>query len=108
MIRLEQIRVDPDAPSFAGPHPKGEYIWSKQYPRKWQEANLADYPTVGEEVDKWNEGAIEARHLAERAGMFTDQISGGSDDGGGDDLGDDGNVIAENRWFYQPFPCYTV
>lgn len=31
MIRLEQIRVDPNAPDFAKPHPKQESIWSRQY-----------------------------------------------------------------------------
>ena len=31
MIRLEEIRLNPDAPAFAKPHPKQESIWNKQY-----------------------------------------------------------------------------
>ena len=58
MNRLEEIRVDPLAPDFAKPHPKGEQIWSRQYCGEWQPANLMDYPTPEDTRNAWNEGNI--------------------------------------------------
>ena len=49
--------------------------------------DLAVYPAVGEETLAWKEGANEACHLAQAAGMFADNIINlmiaGDDDGGG-------------------------
>ena len=51
MIRLEEIRINPDAPDFAKPHPKQESIWHRQYKDGYEKANLYDYPVAGSEVD---------------------------------------------------------
>ena len=58
MDRLEEIRVNPAAPEFAKPHPKGELIWSKQYPQPWEPADLKAYPTVEEATEGWNDGKL--------------------------------------------------
>lgn len=51
MIRLEEIRINPDAPDFAKPHPKQESIWHRQYEDGYEKVSLRDYPVVGSEVD---------------------------------------------------------
>ena len=61
MIRLEQIRVDPDAPEFAKPHPKQESIRAKQYPEGYEKASLDHYPVYGEEIQAWREGMSRAQ-----------------------------------------------
>lgn len=71
MIRLESIRVNPQAPDFAKPHPKGEIIWPKQYPDGWQTVPLNAYPALGEEVVAWREGVAIARDLARQAGEYS-------------------------------------
>ena len=53
MIRLEQIKTDPDAPDFAKPHPKQECIWNSQYPPEEFSASLTDYPAHGAQVQAW-------------------------------------------------------
>ena len=58
MVRLEEIRVNPAAPEFAKPHPKGELIWSKQYPQPWEPADLKAYPTMEEATEGWNDGKL--------------------------------------------------
>ena len=90
MIRLEEIRVNPNAPSFARPHPTGEFIWDSQYAPGWQAADLADYPALGTEAIAWNDGAIEARRFARMTGMFGDNPANGLivDDNDDDDAGD--------------------
>lgn len=68
MIRLENIRVNPHAPEFAKPHPKGEVIWHQQYPAGWQPASQDVYPAHGDELVAWREGISMARELARQAG----------------------------------------
>ena len=60
IIRLDQIRVDPQAPNFARPHPKGEVIWPSQF-GDYQRADLTRYPLPGEEINAWREGIDTAR-----------------------------------------------
>lgn len=113
MIRLEQIRVDPNAPEFAKPHPKQESIWAKQYPEGYEKACLDHYPVHGEEVQAWREGMGLAEELARSVGMApSDAINGGEpqvgdgddDDGGCGGVCDDDSVDDEtNLWFYRPF-----
>ena len=120
MIRLEQIRVDPNAPEFAKPHPKQESIWAQQYPVGFEKVRLDQYPDHGEEVQAWREGISVAQELARSVGMAptngegdNGDDGGGGDNGGGDDddsdggsddgTGDDVRVSAENVWFYRPF-----
>ncbi|XP_072023023.1 uncharacterized protein [Amphiura filiformis] len=74
MVRLEQIRVDPQAPEFARPHPKAEMIWPKQYATGFQPANLHDYPEVGDERNAWLEGKAAALELAHEAGLVCDVV----------------------------------
>ena len=106
MIRLEEIRINPDAPDFAKPHPKQESIWHRQYEDGYEKTSLLDYPMVGSEVDAWNEGMHEARRLARSVGMAPDNNACGSQREGGDD--DDGHDVYDdddngNGWFYHPF-----
>ena len=96
MLRLEQIRINPDPPSFAKPHPKGEIIWPKQYGDGWQAADLADYPQPGEEIVAWKAGAEMARELAILAEMIDDNDEH-------DFHAQVPDVIVEHRWFYEPF-----
>ena len=93
MIRLEQIRVDPNAPAFAKPHPKQESTWAKQYPEGYEKACLDHYPVHGEEVQAWREGTSLAQELARSVGMAPTDAD--DDDGGcgavcDDDTVDDG------------------
>lgn len=44
MIRLEEIRLEPNAPQYAKPHPKQESVWNRQYIGVAQ-ADLSDYPS---------------------------------------------------------------
>ena len=67
MIRLEQIRVEPEAPDFAKPHPKVEMIWASQY--ACSPPDLTDYPAEGDERKAWQEGLDQAVALAAEAGM---------------------------------------
>lgn len=99
MIRLEEIRVDPNAPDFAKPNPKQESIWHHQYPDDYVKANLSEYLQVGSEVNAWNEGVEEARRMARALGMAPDDDleNESSDDDGNDD---DKPVLS---WFYRPF-----
>ena len=90
IIRLNQIRVDPQAPNFARLHPKGEVIWPSHF-GDYQRADLTRYPLPGEEINAWREGSDTARQLARDAGMMPlphpDQSSDDDNDG----------------WFYRPF-----
>lgn len=130
MIRLEEIRVDPNAPELAKPHPKQESIWAKQYPVGHEKVRLDEYPNHGEEVQAWREGMLLAQELSRSVGMAPADVDGhghGDDDGGDDGHGDDGgggddgdddggdgrgggdgseddvSVSSENVWFYRPF-----
>lgn len=87
MVRMEQIRVDPNAPSFAKPHPKGELIWSKQYTGEWQKADLTAYPSIAESGDAWREGREMAIALAKQASMLPQD--GHSNEDNGDDPDND-------------------
>ena len=69
MIRLVSIRVDPNAPSFARPHPKTEFIWSRQYKHAWEPCNLQVYPERGQEIAAFREGVYLARYWAQLAGL---------------------------------------
>ena len=104
MIRLEEIRINPDAPDFAKPHPKQESIWHQQYEGGYEKVSLHDYPMAGSEVDAWKEGMIEARRLARSVGMAPesdDSSSEGDSSDDDDDLDDD--VDGTTSWFYHPF-----
>ena len=110
MIRLEQIKTDPEAPEFAKPHPKQECIWNSQYPPEEFAASLRDYPTHGEQIQAWKEGIHLARKLAVKVGMGPANYRGGngedndSDDGGdGGPDSDDDNSDDSASWFYKPF-----
>ncbi len=101
MIRLDQIRVDPQAPKFARPHPKGEVIWPSQFGGHAPQADLTAYPAPGEDVEAWMDGIAAARDLARDAGMapVDDHDTDNNDDSDGDsDHGDD-----DQSWFYYPF-----
>jgi hypothetical protein len=98
MIRLEQIRIDPNAPAFAKPHPKQESIWHRQYPVGFASANLKEYPQRGSEVNAWRQGILEARQLAIAVGMAprfqrddNDSDSDEDDSGESDSNDDHGN-----------------
>jgi len=69
MIRLEEIRINPNAPDFAKPHPKQESIWHHQYPDGYERANMKAYPAVDSEITAWQEGMEETRALARGLGM---------------------------------------
>ena len=69
MVRLEEIRVDPEAPKFSSAHPKAEMIWDKQYTPGFQPANLHDYPDEGDERNAWLEGKMVAIELAREVGL---------------------------------------
>ncbi|KAL9954635.1 hypothetical protein ACROYT_G042199 [Oculina patagonica] len=88
MLRLEQIRVDPNAPKFAKPHPKQESIWGQQYP-DCEKVRLNQYPRVGEEVQAWREGIRGAQELARAVGMVP--TNGDDDDDDDDDDSDGGD-----------------
>ncbi|KXJ10791.1 hypothetical protein AC249_AIPGENE21797 [Exaiptasia diaphana] len=95
MIRLEQIRIDPDAPAFAKPHPKQESIWHRQYPVGFVSANLKVYPQRGTEVNAWRQGIMEATTcipIAIAVGMTPhaqrDDNDSDSDGNSNDDYGD--------------------
>ena len=105
MIRLEEIRINPDAPDFAKPHPKQESIWHRQYEDGYEKANLYDYPVAGSEVDVWKEGMYEARRLARSVRMAPDNDAGGSEGDSSDDDDDHDNDsgVGDNSWFYRPF-----
>lgn len=105
MIRLEEIRINPDAPDFAKPHPKQESIWHRQYEDGYEKANLNDYPVAGSEVDAWKEGMFEARRLARSVGMAPDNDASGSEGDSSDDDDDHDNDGGggDNSWFYRPF-----
>lgn len=63
MIRLEKIRINPNASQFAKAHPKQENIWNRKYvgqPR----IDLTAYPLVGAEVLSLKTGIREERRLA--------------------------------------------
>lgn len=108
MIRLEQIKTDPDAPDFAKPHPKQECIWNSQYPPEEFAASLTDYPAHEAQVDAWKEGIHLARKLAVEVGMGPENNRVGNE---GDDDGDDEgggycpDSVDDNgdSWFYKPF-----
>lgn len=99
MIRLEEIRVNPQAPEFARPHPKGELIWAKQYTPPWVQATQLDYPAVGAETDLWLEGKHMAMDLARQGGMLGQDMQEVQEDAPGppDDPPDG------MQWFYEPF-----
>ena len=104
MIRLEEIRINPDAPDFAKPRPKQESIWHRQYEAGYEKANLHDYPVAGSEVDAWKEGIYEARRLARSVGMAPDNDASGSEGDSSDDDDDhDDDSGSVNSWFYYPF-----
>ena len=105
MIRLEEIRINPDATDFAKPHPKQESIWHRQYEDGYEKANLNDYPVAGSEVDAWKEGMYEARRLARSVGMAPDNDASGSEGDSSDDDDDHDNDSGggDNSWFYRPF-----
>ena len=105
MIRLEEIRINPDAPDFAKPHPKQESIWHRQYKDGYEKANLYDYPVAGSEVDAWKEGMYEARRLARSVGMAPDNDASASEGDSSDDDDDHDNDSGggDNSWFYRPF-----
>ena len=84
MIRLEEIRVDPHAPEFAKPHPKQESIWHKQYPERFEKAELKEYPAADKVIEAWQEGIEIARELSTSVGMVSQSR-------------------ALNNWFYDPF-----
>lgn len=87
MIRLEQIRVDPNAPEVAKPHPKQESIWAKQYPEGYEKACLDHYLVHGEEVQAWREGIGLAKELARSVGMApSDAVNGGEPQVGEGDM----------------------
>lgn len=98
MIRLETIRVDPNGPKFARPHPKGEIIWARQYDPGWEPANLTEYPQIGQEILAWREGVAEARQLALRAGMGVGALDMFVD-------GDDPPDPPDLSWAVHPFQC---
>ena len=108
MIRLEQIKTDPDAPDFAKPHPKQECIWNSQYPPEEFAASLTDYPAHEAQVHAWKEGIHLARKLAVEVGMGPENNRVGNE---GDDDGDDEgggccpDSVDDNgdSWFYKPF-----
>ena len=102
MIRLEQIWVNPNAPVFARPHPKGEFIWTRQYAEDWVQADLSQYPAQGSEIHAWNDGAQMAQHLAEVASMVVANYGQGNRQCDDQDPRDD-DIIEEHRWFFQPF-----
>ena len=111
MIRLEQIKTDPDAPDLAKPHPKQECIWNSQYPPEQFPASLTDYPGHEAQVQAWKEGVRLARKPAVDVGMGPQDnklASGGDDDGddgedgGCPDSGDDNGDVSAS-WFYKPF-----
>lgn len=89
MIRLEEIRINPNAPDFAKPHPKQESIWHHQYPDGYERANMKAYPAVDSEITAWQEGMEEARALARELGMAPrDDPHESSDESNGDDGGE--------------------
>ena len=83
MIRLEQIRGDPNAPEFSKPHLKQESIWAKQYPVWFEKARLDQYPDHSQEVQAWKEGILLAQELARLVEMALTDVDG--DDHGGND-----------------------
>ena len=110
MIRLEQIKTDPEAPEFAKPHPKQECIWNSQYPPEEFAASLRDYPAHGEQIQAWKEGIHLARKLAVKVGMGpANYREGNEEDNDSDDGGDDGPDSDDDSsddsasWFYKPF-----
>ena len=113
MIRLEQIKTDPDAPDFAKPHPKQECIWNSQYPPEEFSASLTDYPAHGAQVQAWKEGIYLAQKLAMEVGMGPENNIGGDGENGDEDDGGGGGcpISADDKdddsasWFYKPFKC---
>ena len=118
VIRLEQIRVNPNAPEVAKPQPKQESIWA--HPEGYEKACLNHYPAHREEERKaWREGISLAQGLARSVGMApTDALyigvpgDGGDDNGSGcgvNDVVDDGcgnsdcTFSETNIWSYRPF-----
>lgn len=86
MIRLEAIKVDPNAPSFAKPHPKQESIWHKQYAdAPGLQAVVVVYPTAEEVPAAWRRGKCMGEDLARRVGMMP--------------VPEDDDA----QWFHQPF-----
>ena len=71
MVRLETIRLNPDAPSYAKPHPKKESIWYKQYNGQ-PIADMTHYPSEAVMLREWKAGKAEAQDLARQAGMLPD------------------------------------
>ena len=73
MIRLEQIRVNPQALQFANPHPKQETIWSLQYPDGFLKAPLYNYPSPELAVDAWKD-ILMAHKLAHSTDMVLNDV----------------------------------
>ena len=103
-VRLDQIRVDPNGPKFAKPHPKGESIWHRQYNKGCLKADLKNYPAQGEEVNAWKEGIVEGRHLAVLVDMIPGQNQAGSNNQCPDDYPSDGGDCPQDlEWFFKPY-----
>lgn len=121
MIRLEQIRVNPQALQFANPHPKQESIWSLQYPDSFLKAPLYNYPSPELAVDAWKEDILMAHKLAHSTDMvLNDVCDNAMCDGDDDNVGGGGRIcenvqcssnffegegkcIKGNDWFYHRF-----
>ena len=105
-LRIEQLRADPAGPEFAKPHPKGESIWTKQYPAGQVKASMKEYFRLGEEIVAWKEGIKEARQLARDVGMLPDDQDN-IDFDQFPPFDDDDAHVNSNLWFYNPYslPC---
>ena len=99
MMRLEEIRVDPEGPEFAKPHPKQESIWGKQDVYNGREkADLTLYPGDDEVLAAWRHGKNDAQALASESGMKPDD-----DDDHRDAESDNDDDNDDNLWFKKPF-----
>ena len=97
MIRLEEIRLNPNAPEYAKPHPKQETRWNTQY--QGPEVDLSVYPTDEEILSQWRQGITDAEAMAVYVGIRPDiqavVPNDGDDDVDDEDRGARNEVIEE-------------
>ena len=98
MVRLEEIRVNPEGPDFAKPHPKQESIWNKQDVYRGQNnASLRAYPDDEAVLAAWRNGRHTAQNLARSTGMApNDNERGNGEENNDDDDDDDADDDSDN------------
>ena len=95
MMRLENIRIDPEAPEFAKPHPKQESIWHVQNDQDSPPADLTQYPTEAQTISAWRNGIEQARALLHSVGIAPQNYDPNQQE--------HGNHNEDDEWFFAPF-----